>query len=161
MANKRFHFGANSVTKLIESGWNIVSFTYQTKVRAGFKTLCETSTFGKGTNANELIDRCVREIVSHCMRTGGITDSVGMTSLSLKEDKPPHITNFPLFAIHKKGHLTAIPKDVATALVDRVESDENLKRMVTSKILNYNEIKGSVVMNELSLSEYLDQRRAE
>jgi hypothetical protein len=161
MANKRFHFGANSVTKLVESGWNILSFVYQGKCKAGFNTVFERTTWGNGEDANEMVNICVREIIDQCYRTGHITNPVSMACISIKEGKAPYFSTFGLFGSYKKGHLTSIPKDVAIELVNRVEADENLKRVVTSKILNYNEIKGSVVMNELSLSEYLDQRRAE
>ncbi len=159
MANKRFHFGANSITKLVESGWNILSFIYQGKCKAGFNTVFDHTTWGKGEDVNEIVNICVREIIGQCYRTGHITNPVGMACISLKEGKPPHFASFGLFGTFKKGHLTSIPKDVAIELVNRVETDETLKRVVTSKILNYNEIATSVAMNELSLSEYLDEKR--
>lgn len=159
MANKRFHFGPNSVKSLIESGYNIVSFIQQVKVRAGFNSVVDRTTWGHGNDVNEMVNICVRELIQQCMTTKGITTSVGMNSIHIKEDGSIHSCSFSLFALYKKGHLTSIPKDVAFAFVERVSEDENLENIVRRSILNYDDIRRSVAMDELSLSEYLDQKR--
>jgi hypothetical protein len=159
MANKRFHFGANSVESIIKAGFNIVGFVQQVKVRAGFNSVCERTTWGHGNDKDEMIKICVRELIDQCMSTKGITTAVGMNSVHIKEDGTISASTFSLFALNKKGHLTAIPKDVAFAFVQRVSEDENIERIVRRSILNYDEIRTSVTMNELSLSEYLDQNK--
>ena len=129
--NKRFSFGANSIESLINSNYNITSLIYAGKCRAGFNTIFDRTTWGNGNDVDKMIDICVREILSQC--------------------------SFGLMSLWKKGHLTGIPKDVAYALVEKVKGSVSLEKMVRREILNWDDIVNSVGMNELSLSEYLDQ----
>lgn len=79
-----------------------------------------------------------------------------MVCLNIKEGVPSTYS-FGLMSLWKKGHLTSIPKDVAYALVEKVKGSVSLEKMVRREILNWDDIVNSVGMNELSLSEYLDQ----
>jgi len=159
MANKQFSFGANSIESLINSNYNITSFAQTGKCRAGFNTVFSRPTWGNGTNVSEMIDICVREILSQCNRSGGIKQPVGMVCVHIRENNVT-TTNFGLMSLWKKGHLTGIPKDVAYALVEKGKGSESLERMVRREILNWDEILHSVGVNELSLSEYLDSKRS-
>ena len=154
--NKKFSFGPNSIESLINSGYNITSLIYSGKCRAGFNTIFDRTTWGNGTDVDKMIDICVREILTHCNYKGGIKQPISMVCLNIKEGVPSTYS-FGLMSLWKKGHFTGIPKDVVFALVEKVKGSESLERMVRREVLNWDDIVNSVGMNELSLSEYLDQ----